>query len=297
MAFAALILAAAAGCAASPHATSRPARHSSPGAGRPATSAAGHGTGSAGATQAVAAASRTTTLLSSFALTESVSLHGLPAAAGLGATGAPAGGAARLAMHEQMRLRPSLLAAVSMHMAIGGHALAIDEIMTSRALYLRAPGLLPNGGKPWTKVSLASLPNGMTLRKLFTQAQSSAPFSQLGSPQALAKLLKVAQHVRVVGHDAVDGAPVTEYSGVISLRHMIALMPAADRKLLGSAPAGLRAAGPFRVWIDARHYLRRIELRLRFGKVSMQARVDVTAINQPVSIVPPPASQVSASGQ
>jgi hypothetical protein len=294
-AFAALVLAGAtAGCATSTHHTSSGAGHTSPSAGSHQTSAASGG-GSLSAAQAIAAATRNTTHVSSLALTMSVTLHGLPAVSGIGSVGAPAGGAARLIMHEQMRLRPSLLASVNMHMTIGGHALVIDEILTSKALYVRAPGLLPTGAKPWTKVSLASLPNGTSLRTLFGQAQSSNPFSQLGSPQALARLLKVAQRVRVVGHPVVDGVSTTEYSGVISLQRIFALMPAANRRLLGSAPAGLRTPGPFRFWIDAKHEMRRMELQLHFRKISMAVRVDVTSINQPVSIVPPPASQVSTS--
>src|SRR5579859_7881839 len=268
-AFAALIV--VAGCAASPHgASSAAARHSvRPGPRVQHATAAAHRTarGVAITTQAIAAASRDTALVSSFALTESVILHGLPAATG--GTGIPVKGAVRLTMHEQMRLRPSLLAAATIHMTIAGHALAIDEIMTPHALYLKARGLLPSA--KWTKVSLASLPNGMTLRKLFAQAQGSAPFSQLGSPQALAGLLKLAQHVRVDSHQIVGGVPVTEYSGVISLRHIIALMPAADRQLFGSAPSGIGISGPFRVWIDARHYLRRMVLQMRVGKISMRS--------------------------
>jgi len=293
MAFAALVLAgAAAGCATSQHANSNGAGHTSPSAGSHVTSAAAGGGGSLSATQAIASAARDATHISSLALTMSVTMHGLPAVAG---TGTPTGRAGRLTMHEQMRLRPSLLASVNMHVAIAGHALVIDEILTSKALYLRAPGLLPNAAKPWTKVSLASLPNGTTLRKLFTQAQSNAPFSQLGSPLALARLLKVAQNVRVVGHQVVDGVSATEYSGVISLQRLFSLMPPAQRRLIGSLPAGMRVSGPFRIWIDAKHEMRRMELQLHFLKVSMAMRVDVTSINQPVRIVPPPASEVSTS--
>ena len=115
--------------------------------------------------------------------------------------------------------------------------------------------------------------------------------------QPIRAIMKDAKNVRVVRNQVVDGVSTTEYSGVISFRSLLAMMPGADRKLLGSLPAGLRIGGPFRVWIDGRHFMRRMELQFSFKKISIAVRVDVTSINQPVTIVPPPASQVSASGQ
>jgi hypothetical protein len=231
--------------------------------------------------------------VSSLTLNEGVTIHGLPASPGL-----PSSGALKLILEERLRVKPKLAAELTMHINAAGKALALQEILTSRALYLRAPGIAPaSPGKPWAKISLAALPNGMDLRRLFSQAQSSGPFSQLGSPQALAKLLGAARNVRVVRNQVVNGVSTTEYSGVISFRSLLAMMPGADRNLLGSLPSGLRIGGPFRVWIDGRHFMRRMELQFSFKKISISVRVDVTSINQPVTIVPPPASQVSAAGQ
>jgi len=244
------------------------------------------------AKQALALASRKASKVSSLTLKESAILHGLPATAGIGSSGA-----LKLIMDERLRLKPSVAAQLTMHINAAGKALALQEILTSRALYLQAPGIAPaSPGKPWVKVSLASLPNGMNLRRLFSQTQGNGPFSQLGSPQSLAKLLGAAKNVRVVRNLVVNGVSTTEYSGVISFRNILALMPAADRKAFGTLPSGFRFGGPFRVWIDGQHFMRRIELRFSFKKVSIAVRVDVTSVNQPVTIVPPPASQVSAAG-
>jgi len=284
----------AVGCTTSPHGT--PAAHGTPSShGTPSqhTSSPAGGAGSPSAAQALALASRNAGKVSSLTLKESAILHGLPATAGIGPSSA-----LKLIMNERLRLKPAVAAEISMHVNVAGKALALQEILTSRALYLRAPGIAPaSPGKPWTKLSLAALPNGMNLRKLFSQTQSNGPFSQLGSPQALAKLLGGAKNVKVVRHQVVNGVSTTEYSGVISFRNILALMPAAERKAFGSLPAGLRFGGPFRVWIDGRHFMRRVEFRFNFKKISMAVRVDVTSVNQPVTIVPPPASQVSAVGQ
>ena len=284
----------AVGCTTSPHGT--PAAHgtsSSHGTPSQHTSSPAGGAGSLSAGQALALASRNAGKVSSLTLRESAILHGLPATAGNGSSSA-----LKLIMDERLRLKPTVAAELSMHIYAAAKTLALQEILTSRALYLRAPGIAPaNPGKPWVKISLATLPNGMNLRRLFSQTQSNGPFSQLGSPQALAKLLGAAKNVRVVRNQVVNGISTTEYSGVISFRNILALMPAADRKAFGSLPSGLRFGGPFRVWIDGRHFMRRIELRFNFRKISMVVRVDVTSVNQPVTIVPPPASQVSAAGQ
>jgi hypothetical protein len=284
----------AVGCTTSSHGS--PSAHgtsSSHGTPSQHTSSPAGGAGSLSASQALALASRNASKVSSLTLKESAVLHGLPATAGIGSARA-----LKLIMDERLRLKPTVAAELSMHINVAGKALALQEILTSRALYLRAPGIAPaSPGKPWAKISLSALPNGMNLRRLFSQTQNNGPFSQLGSPQALAKLLGAAKNVRVVRNQVVNGVSTTEYSGVISSRSILALMPAADRKLFGSLPSGLRFGGPFRVWIDGQHFMRRVELRFSFRKVSIAVRVDVTSINQPVTIVPPPASQVSAAGQ
>src|SRR6266699_1735875 len=255
-------------------------------AGAPAGS--GHGAGSLSAAKAVALATRDAKRITSMTLKGSIAVRGLP-------TAGAAGHALTMIVRGRMRLKPTLLAAISLNMNLPGRSIAIDEILTTRAMYLKAPGVMPGQpGKPWAKISLSSLPNGMTLRKLFAQTQKNGPLGQLGSPRALTRLLSAVRHLRVVRDQVVDGVSTTEYSGMLALRHMFALMPASERRLLGPAPAGLRGSGPFRVWIDGQHHVRRMELKFTFRQISMAVRFDVTSINKPLRIGPPPASQVSA---
>ena len=125
--------------------------------------------------------------------------------------------------------------------------------------------------------------------------QSGNPLTAMGSPALLAKFLATAKHLRVVGDQSVDGVPVTEYSGTVSLPSLMAAMPAAERRLMGTAPASLHLSGvPFKVWIDRQHHTRKMVMRFAFGKISMAVTVHVTSINQAVRISAPPASQVSA---
>lgn len=256
----------------------------------------GHG-GQAAASQAIALAARTAAKLTSLTVVETMTMHGIPLPSGGGLIpgagaggGVPASRTLTMRATASMRLRPALLAAIAVNMDIAGRSVILDEILTSRAIYLKMPGILPTrAGKPWAKISLASLPNGMSLRKLFAQTQNGNPLTAMGNPQALAKFLATAKHLQVVRDQSVDGVATTEYSGVIDLRSLATAMPTAERPFLGSL-------GPARIrfWIDHQHQMRKMVMQLAFGKASIALTANVTSINKPVRIVPPPASQVSA---
>jgi hypothetical protein len=300
------------GCGAAPHAApshgTRPQGKADLGIGGTISQ---HASGNLAATRALALASSSARRVTSLTMTETMIMRGLPLSAGGGLmpgaspSGAAAplgGGRIRMTLVAKMRLKPSLLAAMSISMsglnmrALGDRSLRIDEVLTARAIYLKMPGLLPTpAGRPWAKISLASLPDGMDLRKLFSQMQSGNPVTAMDSPALLAKFLATAKHLRVIGDQSLDGVPVTEYSGTVSLHSLMTAMPAAERRLLGSAPASLHLSGlPFKVWIDRQHHTRKMVMRFAFGKVSMAVTVHVTSINKAVRISAPPASQVSA---
>jgi len=240
-------------------------------------------------------AARSAAKITSLTMVETMTMHGIPLP-GLTPGASTGGGTAsgNLTMHAtaSMRLKPALLADIAIHMNIGAKPVTLDEILTSRAIYLKMPGVLPTpGGKPWGKISLASLPNGLSLRKLFQQAQNGNPLTAMGSPSALSKFLAAAKHLKVVHDQTVDGVATTEYSGTLDLRSLASEMPAAERNLVGSSGLGNI---PFRVWIDHQHFMRKMVMRLAFGKALIALTANITSINKPVRIAPPPASQVSA---
>ena len=194
-------------------------------------------------------------------------------------------------MHAKasVRLKPALVAAVAMTMHFPGKSVVFDEILTSRAIYVKIPGILPtHAGKPWAKISIASLPSGTSLRKVFAQMQNQNPLTAMGNPAGLAKFLATAKHVRVVRDQIVDGVETTEYSGVIDLRSLTSSMPSDAQGFFSS----LRPA-TIKFWIDHQHQMRKMTMRFAFGKASIDMAANVTSINQPVRIAPPPANQVS----
>jgi hypothetical protein len=223
------------------------------------------------------------------ALTESMSLQGLPT----GAFGPATTGTVELTIGMTMQLKPTLLADIRLHMDLGSRTLDIGEILTSAALYLDVPG--STTGKPWTMISLADLPHGVSLSSLFEQLQEGDPMAATSSPQGLAELLGGAQDVSVTGGQVIDGVPATEYSGTISYHAFLAVLAASERDSL-NAPASLQRSGlPFKIWIDGSHHVRKLMVQLSYSGVSMTAVVNVTSVNAPVHISAPPASQVAGS--
>jgi LppX_LprAFG lipoprotein len=253
------------------------------------------GQGQVAAGQAIALAAKSAAKLTSLTVVESMTMHGFPLPSGGGLVpgaggGTPTSGSMTMHANASVRLKPALLASIAMNMNLAGKSVVLDEILTSRAIYLKIPGILPTpAGKPWAKISLASLPNGTSLQKLFNQAQNGNPLTAMGNPAGLAKFLAAAKHLRVIQNQSVNGVATTEYSGLVNLASLVPSVPAAERHAFGSL-------GPATItfWIDHQHQMRKMVMRFAFGKASIAVTVNVTSINKPVRITPPPASQVSA---
>jgi hypothetical protein len=256
------------------------------------TGNSGSTSGSASALQAVRLASSQARSVRSLALTENMSLQGLPT----GAFGPTTGGSVALTLAVTMRLKPTLLADLRLHMTFGSRSLTMREILTSSTLYLDLPGTqTATAGKPWMAVSRSDLSSGVGQSTLFSALQEGDPMAGTASPPGLAGLLGAAQSVRVTGDQVIDGVPATEYSGKIAFHAFLAALAASERQSLASAPASLRTAGlPFKIWIDRSHRVRKLTLQLTYSGVSMAMPVNVTAINGPVHVSAPPPSQVSS---
>jgi hypothetical protein len=109
-----------------------------------------------------------------------------------------------------------------------------------------------------------------------------------------AQLFTVAKNAHVVGKQTVDGVSTTEYAGSFTAAEGLKALPASFRQAL--AP-GLQALGDstvyFHEWIDGQHHPRKVtEIEILNGD-TISTTINITAINQPVSIMLPPASQTS----
>jgi hypothetical protein len=106
------------------------------------------------------------------------------------------------------------------------------------------------------------------------------------------QLLAVAKNARVIGTQTIDGVATTEYAGSVHAAEALKAMPASLRKAM--APE-LQVLGngtiSFHVWIDGQHHTRKIADVETVNGETINTTVNITAINQPVQITLPPASQ------
>lgn len=191
----------------------------------------------------------------------------------------------------RIRLKPTLLADENLNVAAGGTTTRIGVILTSGALYLHEVSLAGQLGKPWVKMNLSALSalggtSGAGLAALVQSLHSNDFTNQ-------AQLFTVAKNTRAAGTQTLEGVTTTEYTGSFTAAAALKVLPASLRKAL--AP-GLQALGnspvSFREWVDGQHHLRKITEVETVNGDTVHITIDITAINQPVHITLPPASQI-----
>jgi hypothetical protein len=188
----------------------------------------------------------------------------------------------------QMQRVPSLLFDEDLSVSVDGQTLPVTEIVSARALYLKEATLSRETGKPWLEVPFSDLEGsfGSTLARLFQSAQNGNPLEQT-------QMLAASKNVRAAGTQVVDGVQTTHYTGSFTPSAAInALSPSlrtAVRPILSALTGDIR----FNAWIDAQHQVRRVTEAETVGGQPVTVTMNVTAINQPVHIALPTASQVA----
>jgi hypothetical protein len=186
---------------------------------------------------------------------------------------------------EQLQLKPTLLADVSLHTTSGGRSVSVDEIVSARAVYLKAPG--NPTGKLWAEIPFSGLGHnlGGSISSLLQNAQN-------GNAAQQTELFTASKNVHVVGTETVDGVETTHYRGSVSAATALASLKPSVRK--GLAPLLKLITGEihFDVWIDSQHVTRRLIERETVISEPVTVNVNVTAVNQPVQITLPPAGEV-----
>jgi hypothetical protein len=192
------------------------------------------------------------------------------------------------------QLRPSLLAEVDVKsMSTSGTSLpgGMTEVLTSSTLYMKWAYLtqLLHTTKPWISLSLAAVgkSSGVNLSQIFSQASGSSPLAE-------SQLLGGATSVRKVGTGTVDGVPVTEYTGKLSLDKGLTYLSASSRSQFQKEfnAAGLTAA-TFTVWIDGKNTVRKAVIKENGSTLSETVITTITSIDQPVNIQVPAAGQTT----
>jgi hypothetical protein len=260
--------------------------------------AASSGTGATGSATASPAASsspldavqlaaKTTGGASSFTGTMSLQATAKPGAASTGNVSMTA------SMAEQ--LRPSLLAEVQIGtLSVAGQSLpgGLSEVVTPGNLYMKWSVLTQqlHTTKPWLVIPVSALSksSGVDLSQLFSQATSTSPLNE-------SQLLSGASGVRKVGTGTIDGVPVTEYTGNVSLGKGLQYLTGSARAAMQKqiTAAGLTTA-TFTVWVDGQRVMRKAVITEHGTALTEVVTVAISTINQPVNIQVPAADQTTA---
>ena len=190
----------------------------------------------------------------------------------------------------QLRLRPTLLADEKLNISAAGQRFPLQEIVTAKAIYLKSPSVsaLAKPGRPWIGIPFSDLSGnlGSTLGNFLQNVQNGNPASQ-------ARMLLASKNVRAVGTQVINGVSTTHYTGTFTASAAVAELPASLRKEIAPGLKLITGDIRFNAWIDAQHVVRRIiEVYTVMGQTA-NATVNVTAVNQPVHIAPPPARRVT----
>lgn len=186
----------------------------------------------------------------------------------------------------QLRLKPKLLAHETVSSSIKGRSSTIEEIVSVKAIYLKAPS--NPTGKPWLEIRLASLSGnlGKSIQSLLQSAQT-------GNPATQTQMFAASRNIHQVGTQVVNGVQTTHYAGSVTAAQALTKLPPAVRK--GFAPVLKRMSGDirFNVWIDGQHHTRRGVVVENVEGQTVTVTVNVTAVNQPLQLTLPPRDQVT----
>ena len=192
----------------------------------------------------------------------------------------------------QIQLKPTVLMSAALNVRINGKTIPLDEIVNSKAIYLKVAALSQMIGKPWLKLSLAQLSGklGVDLGQPVRSAQDGNPLNQTS-------LFTVAKNVRATGTQVIDSVQTTRYAGSYTAAAALAGVAPSLRKAMGPELKNVNGDVRFAVWIDAQHQVRQLTEVENVNGETVSFTINITAINQPVNISAPPSSQVAGNPQ
>lgn len=199
------------------------------------------------------------------------------------------GGAAGETISGSVReqLKPVLRMSMKLKITSAAVRQNVGGIITGKAVYLSISAVARQTGKQWLMVPFSALSGGnSSLAELFKSLSKINPAQQTA-------VFAGARHVRDLGTDVIDGATTTEYSGSVVPSSGLAALPPGLRKSLAPSLKTISGTIRFRVWIDKQDHIRKQVLNETANGAPITTTVIISAINQPVHVTVPPASQVA----
>jgi len=177
-----------------------------------------------------------------------------------------------------------------------------SAILSGGQVYYHQPTLTAIlGTRSWLDVPSADVGkqiSGTVVRDTIDLAEDYGPVVQ-------GELLAGAQKVARVGTSRLGGIPVAEYTGSYRLSAAVRVLPAATRAVVEQEQVKQNFSRvTFEAWLDAGQQVRKLvvqEEAMGHTPGSQPVAIEtetttivVTSLNQPVTVKPPPADQVSA---
>jgi hypothetical protein len=185
----------------------------------------------------------------------------------------------------QIQLKPKLLADDDLSIVSRGQTIAMTDIVTTKAVYLKSAAfsaLTGPTGKTWLEIPLSDLSGsaGSALSSLLQNVQNGDPLTQT-------RMLAASKDVRKVGPEVIDGVAVTHYAGTFTPAAAVAKLPADLRKQVAPLLTLIKGDIRFDAWIDASHQVRKIAEVETVSGETVHLTMTITSINKPVHIAPP----------
>jgi hypothetical protein len=184
-------------------------------------------------------------------------------------------------------LKPSVRVGMNLNVSASGSSEAVGAIVSDQAIWVKIAALKQETGKAWVKIPFSALnKSASSSAAVFKSLQSLNPAQQTAT-------LTAARNVRKVGTQTVAGVPTTEYAGSIVPAEAEAKLTPALRKELAPQLKEISGNVQFSVWIDGSGYVRKEVTRESAAGKQISTTVVFTALNKPVHIAVPPASQTA----
>jgi hypothetical protein len=188
----------------------------------------------------------------------------------------------------QVKTQPSPLLGLNETVTSNGSQLeSFSQVLSSTADYMTvADGLSAiYNGDTWTEIPLAEVSGGPSTMGWDSQD------ALMSSPVAQAQLLAASTSVNEVGTQVVNGVKTTEYEGTVSVSAALSALPPSLSKALADPLQGVGDIS-FAIWIDGQYVVRKITESFTLGGASSATTINVTSVNQAVTVALPPASEV-----
>jgi hypothetical protein len=197
-------------------------------------------------------------------------------------------GQSYLSVQGDETLTAGKLTALRLNQKVAG--LNLTMVIVDDTLYVKLPVNARKNGKPWVKATEESADPAMRqLAASVKTLRESASMSQYES------LTESASLFRTVGVERLNGVAVTHYSLMVDVtKERGAAISDAMRKSLKTL--GISKI-PVDIWVDGQGRTVRMAERFKVKGETVSIEVTMTRINRQVTIVAPPASQVSTDSR